>query len=209
MSNILVGATGSVAAVRIPKLYETLSEAGHTVKVVATSAAMYFFDKNSLPQGVLTQDSDEWPGGHYERGDAVRHIELRNWADLFLIAPLDANTMAKLAVGLCDNCLTCVCRAWDLTRPVIVAPAMNTLMWQNPFTRKHLRAIGADFGATHVPGHLDDELLIAQINDRAKRFRIVPPISKQLACGDVGVGAMAEVPEIVAAVQALLESGVQ
>ena len=117
--------------------------------------------------------------------------------------------MAKLAVGLCDNCLTCVWRAWDLTRPVIVAPAMNTLMWQNPFTRKHLRAIGADFGATHVPGHLDDELLIAQINDRAKRFRIVPPISKQLACGDVGVGAMAEVPVIVAAVNALLEVSVQ
>ena len=83
MSNILVGATGSVAAVRIPKLYETLSEAGHTVKVVTTNAALYFLDKNNLPQGVLTQDSDEWSGGHYERGDSVRHIELRNWQTCF------------------------------------------------------------------------------------------------------------------------------
>ena len=112
-------------------------------------------------------------GGRYDRDDAVLHIELRKWADVFVIAPLDANTLAKLAVGLCDNCLTCVWRAWDLAKPVVLAPAMNTLMWQHPFTRRHLRAIAADVGAAHIPGHLDDEQLIAQINDRSKTLRIV------------------------------------
>ncbi len=203
MANVLLGATGSVAAVRVPRLYDELTAAGHAVRVVATDAATYFFDPAPLREH-LTLDADEWPGQRYERGDLVRHIELRNWADLFLIAPLDANTLAKLAVGLCDNCLTCVWRAWDPARPVVLAPAMNTLMWRHPFTRKHLRAVAADFGAMHVPGHLDEESLVRQINDRAKGLRIVAPIEKELACGDVGVGAMAEVPAVVAAVSSVL-----
>jgi len=186
--------------------------------VVATQSSLYFFDPAQLDplhpaapvrnRDVVYLDDDEWPGGaegrRYQREDAVLHIELRRWAEVFLIAPLDANTLAKLAVGLCDNCLTCVWRAWDMARPVVLAPAMNTLMWEHPFTRKHLRAVAADFGAMHVPGHLEDEALVAQINDRAKGLRIVGPISKRLACGDVGVGAMAEVPEVVAAVTRML-----
>jgi phosphopantothenoylcysteine decarboxylase len=205
MSNVLLGATGSVAAVRVPDLYAQLTAAGHAVKVVATDAATYFFDPAPL-RHALTLDADEWPGERYARGDRVAHIELRNWAEVFAIAPLDANTMAKLAVGLCDNCLTCVWRAWDPAKPVVLAPAMNTLMWEHPFTRKHLRAVAADFGAMHVPGHLDEASLVRQINDRAKGLRIVGPISKALACGDVGVGAMAEVSEVVAAVTTALAS---
>lgn len=149
----------------------------------------------------MFRDADEWPGERYSRGDTVLHIELRKWADLFLIAPLDANTLAKLAVGLCDNCLTCVWRAWDAARPVVLAPAMNTLMWENPFTKRHLRSLAADAGAGHIPGHLTDVQLIAQINDRSKTLRIVPPVEKELACGDVGVGGLAEVADIVAAVR--------
>lgn len=203
MANVLIGATGSVAAVKVPMLVDGLTAAGHSVKVVATDAATYFFDPAPL-RDILTLDADEWPGDRYTRGDAVAHIELRKWADLFVIAPLDANTLAKLAVGLCDNALTCVWRAWDLSKPVVLAPAMNTLMWEHPFTRKHLRAVGADFGASHVPGHLEGETLIRQINDRAKGLHIVPPISKLLACGDVGVGAMAEVPDVISAVSQVL-----
>ena len=60
------------------------------------------------------------------------HIEFRKWADLLVVAPLDANTLAKFALGLSDNFLSCVFRAWDFARPVILAPAMNTLMWQSP-----------------------------------------------------------------------------
>ncbi len=201
MANILIGATGSVAAVRIPALVNSLIADGHSVKVVATDAALYFFELDSFE---VYRDSDEWPGERYQRDDPVLHIELRKWADLFLLAPLDANTLAKLAVGLCDNCLTCVWRAWDPAKPVILAPAMNTFMWENAFTRKHLRAIAADFGASHVPGHLDDDMLIAQINDRAKRFRIVKPIVKMLACGDTGIGGLAELPDLTLAVREML-----
>ena len=75
-------------------------------------------------------DEDEWPGRadgqKYQRNDEVLHIELRRWAELFIVAPLDANTLAKLVNGLSDNCLTCVWRAWDPERPVVLAPAMNT-----------------------------------------------------------------------------------
>lgn len=203
MANVLLGATGSVAAVRVPVLFEQLTGRGHAVKVVATDPATYFFDPAPL-RDHLTLDADEWPGERYARGDAVRHIELRRWADLFVIAPLDANTLAKLAVGLSDNCMTCVWRAWDWAKPVVLAPAMNTLMWQHPITRKHLKSLAADFGAAHIPGHFDEETLVRQINDRAKALRVVAPIAKELACGDVGTGAMAEVPAIADAVDEML-----
>lgn len=196
MANLLLGATGSVAAIKVPELVAAFTAAGYAVKVVTTDAACYFFDTEPL-KDILTRDADEWPGGRYERGDDVRHIELRKWADLFVIAPLDANTLAKLSVGLCDNALTCVWRAWDPAKPVVLAPAMNTLMWQNAFTRRHLRAIAADFGGGHLPGHLTEDELIPLINDRCPRLRVAAPISKELACGDVGVGAMAAVGEIV------------
>ncbi len=204
MANVLIGATGSVAAVRVPALYDALVAEGHAVKVVATDAATYFFDVNFHGEKVVFLDSDEWPGERYQREDAVLHIELRKWADVFLIAPLDANTLAKFALGLCDNCLTCVWRAWDTAKPVVLAPAMNAFMWQHPFTKRHLRSIGADCGASHVPGHLDDAALIAQINDRAKTLRIVSPVEKRLACGDTGIGGLAEVPDLVAAVRDML-----
>lgn len=199
MSNILLGLTGSVAAVKAPELVAALRAANFDVTAVATDAATYFFNPAALGCD-LVRDADEWPGERYERGDSVRHIELRKWADLFLIAPLDANTLAKLALGLCDNCLTCVWRAWDPAKPVVLAPAMNTLMWENSFTRRHLRSIAADFGAGHLPGHLDQDQMIPLMNDRCKGLRVVAPVSKALACGDVGVGAMASVADIVEAV---------
>jgi phosphopantothenoylcysteine decarboxylase len=203
MANVLLGVTGSVAAVKTPEVVAALAGDGHAVKVVATTAAVYFFDREPL-RAVLTTDADEWPGDRFSRGDPVLHIELRKWADVFAIAPLDANTLAKLAVGLSDNCLTCVWRAWDPAKPVVLAPAMNTLMWQNPFTRRHLRALAADFGAGHLPGHLDEDLLVTLMNERCRGLRVAPPVSKLLACGDVGVGAMAAVPDVAAAVRASL-----
>lgn len=209
MANVLLGVTGSVAAVRVPALFDAFTTAGHAVKIVATNVATYFFDPSPLrAKQTLILDEDEWPGradgGRYERGDEVMHIALRKWADIFAIAPLDANTLAKLAVGLCDNCLTCVWRAWDTARPVVLAPAMNTLMWQHPFTRRHLRSLAADAGAGHIPAHLADDALIQQINDRSPTLRIVSPIIKTLACGDTGIGALAEVADVVAAVQTML-----
>jgi phosphopantothenoylcysteine decarboxylase len=214
---ILLGVTGSVAAIRTPELFQSLRQAGHQVKIVATQASLYFFDpagidpthpnKHERNRDVVILDEDEWPGRdrgeHYRRDDPVLHIELRRWADLFLIAPLDANTLAKLAAGLADNCLTCVWRAWEPTRPVMIAPAMNTLMWEHPLTARHLRQLAADAGADPVPNDLDLEGLIDWMNQKCPKLRVVPPVSKRLACGDVGVGAMAEVSEIVKAVSAM------
>jgi phosphopantothenoylcysteine decarboxylase len=82
-------------------------------------------------------------------------------------------------------------------------------MWQHPFTRRHLKAIALDAGAAHLPLHLDDAQLIAQINDRSPTLRIVAPVVKPLACGEVGIGALAEVPDIVAAVHDLLQRSAQ
>jgi phosphopantothenoylcysteine decarboxylase len=218
VAHILLGVTGSVAAIRVPELYRQLRLAGHAVKVVATRSALYFFGPAGLdPIGgeqprrnptVVILDEDEWPGREqgqlWQRDDPVLHIELRRWADLFVIAPLDANTLAKLANGLSDNCLTCVWRAWDPARPVVLAPAMNTLMWQHPLTSRHLRQLAADYGGGDVPAGLDLEGVTAWMNRHCLRLRIVGPQSKRLACGDVGIGAMADVAEIAAAVGAAL-----
>ncbi|HKI30899.1 MAG TPA: flavoprotein [Gemmataceae bacterium] len=215
MANVLLGATGSVAAVRVPDLYRQLRLAEHAVKVVATRAALYFFDPVTLnperPErdpDIVILDEDEWPGRDagqlWQRDDPVLHIELRKWADLLVIAPLDANTLAKLANGLSDNCLTCVWRAWDTARPVVLAPAMNTLMWLHPLTGRHLRQLAADSGGGDVPAGLDLDAVMAWINERCPRLWVVGPQSKRLACGDVGVGAMADVAEVVAAITAAL-----
>jgi phosphopantothenoylcysteine decarboxylase len=178
MANVLLGVTGSVAAIYTLQLYDALRQAGHHVKIVATQSACYFFDLASLAstngqrnKNVVILDEDEWPGERYQRGDPVLHIELRRWADAFVIAPLDANTLAKLALGMTDNCLTCVYRAWDRAKPIVLAPAMNTLMWEHPVTARQLAQIGEDMRTA---------------------LHIVCPISKKLACEEVGVGAMAE-----------------
>ena len=186
MANVLLGVTGSVAAIYTPQLYDALCQAGHRVKTVATKSACYFFDVGQRDKDIVILDEDEWPGERYQRGDPVLHIELRRWADVFVIAPLDANTLAKLALGITDNCLTCVYRAWDPAKPVILAPAMNTLMWQHPVTARHL---------TQVAGDLRGAL------------SVVEPIEKKLACDDVGLGAMAERPALLAALAARKTSG--
>ncbi|HEX4591998.1 MAG TPA: flavoprotein, partial [Gemmataceae bacterium] len=171
MAKILLGVTGSVAATRTPALVTALRGQGHQVRVVATRASLYFFDvaevvaaEASRDSAIMTIDADEWPGDRYRRDDPVVHIELRRWADLFLIAPLDANTLAKVAVGLADNCLTCVWRAWDIARPVILAPAMNTLMWEHPLTGRHLRQLASDAAGRDPPAGLTAEQLIAWTN---------------------------------------------
>jgi phosphopantothenoylcysteine decarboxylase len=92
---------------------------------------------------------------------------------VFLIAPLSANSLAKIANGLCDNLLTCVVRAWDFRKPLLVAPAMNTYMWESPFTEQHLGAC------------------------RKLGVKVIAPVEKRLACGDVGNGGMAA-PDVVA-----------
>jgi phosphopantothenoylcysteine decarboxylase len=207
MSRIILGATGSVAAVRIPALFAALRAQGHQVRVVATEPALYFFDPDELGPadpsagGPLYRDADEWPGLRYRRDDPVLHVAFRGWADLLVVAPLDANTLAKFALGLCDNFLTCLFRAWDFRKPVVLAPAMNTLMWDSPVTRRHLRQLLAD----HGDGDAADGWTLGEAAEvfarHAPGLVLVPPQSKRLACGDVGLGAMAEVVVIAETVR--------
>eukprot|EP00455_Lapot_gusevi_P017059 TRINITY_DN1899_c0_g1_i1.p1 TRINITY_DN1899_c0_g1~~TRINITY_DN1899_c0_g1_i1.p1 ORF type:complete len:237 (+),score=46.98 TRINITY_DN1899_c0_g1_i1:54-713(+) len=176
---ILLGLTGSVASIKAIELIARLRTLGD-LRVVYTKAAAHFIDVHILrlehESLELFNDDDEWKSWN-GRGDPVVHIELRKWADIFVIAPLSANSLAKLANGLSDNLLSCVARAWDFGRPLLVAPAMNTLMWQHPFTSRHLDSL-ASLGVV-----------------------IIPPVSKTLVCGDTGVGAMASIDTIAETVQ--------
>ncbi|TPX32628.1 hypothetical protein SmJEL517_g04272 [Synchytrium microbalum] len=179
--HILIGATGSVASIKIPLLHD---EMGVEIRIVTTEHALHFFKPDDVKPAEVLTDADEWKAWK-KMSDPVIHIDLRNWADLMVIAPLDANTLAKLAQGLSDNLLTCILRAWAPTRPVLICPAMNTYMWDHPFTAKHLKILQDELG-----------------------YKVIPPISKILACGDVGVGAMAQVDEIARVVMETLDSSV-
>ena len=221
MARVLLGVTGSVAAVKTPDLAAALRAAGHDVKVAATDSALAFFDPAALSgdaagapeaesalrvrgQSSVYLDADEWPKDRlFAVGEPVLHIELRKWAEVLVIAPLDANTLAKISLGLCDNLLTCVYRAWDFARPVALAPAMNTMMWDHPATARHLRQLMQDHGGGVPIPHLDAEALSDTINSICTTLRIVKPVSKRLACGDEGMGGMAPLEEIVAAIEAV------
>lgn len=204
MARILLGATGSVASVRVPALCSALLKQGHEVRVATTAPALYFFDRADLPRSVvLCRDADEWPEPRYARGDEVLHIELRRWADLLVVAPLDANTLAKFALGISDNLLACLYRAWDFSKPVVLAPAMNTLMWNKPATKRHLAQLWLDqTDAAEPPADWSLETAADHFAARAPSIILIPPQSKRLACGDVGVGAMAEAPAIAEVVRA-------
>ena len=218
MARVLLGLTGSVAAIRAPELVAALINADHDVRVMATASALRFFDPERLPARALHAeaphttaphtDDDEWsfprsPDGRWSRGDRVLHIELRQWAELLLLAPLDAHTLGKIAVGLSDNLLTCVFRAWEHPRPIVLAPAMNTLMWESPQTARHLRTLLEDHGvegAALPRARLPEAYLPHFGEPSCPHLHLVGPISKRLACGDTGVGGMASVEELVEAV---------
>lgn len=179
--NILLGVTGSVAATLTPRLISAFAASGvyGEVQVAATASSLYFWKMEDNADARVWTDDDEWESKRYVRGQPIRHIELRKWADVLVIAPLSADTLAKLAHGRADNLLTCVARAWDLRKPVVVAPAMNTMMWNHPATAEHLATLRRWYG---------------------ERFVLVPPVAKKLACGDEGIGAMADITDIVQAV---------
>ena len=208
MAKILLGVTGSVAAIKIEELATRLINLNHELKIVLTNHAGYFVSPATLEiicgKDSLFTDASEWPKKTYSRDDKVLHIELRKWAELFIIAPLDANTLGKIALGLADNCLTSIWRARDISTPVILAPAMNTQMWQKPATSRHLALIAEENGfLLSNPSNPDYACEI--INNSVKNLRVLQPEEKLLACGDIGVGAMASIEKIAETVEQLLQ----
>lgn len=97
-------------------------------------------EKEPHPNLRIWHDADEWDTWR-GRNDPVVHIELRRWADILLIAPMSANTLGKIAMGLCDNLLTNVVRAWNAQYPILVAPAMVAYAYSHPATKHHLKTI--------------------------------------------------------------------
>ncbi len=175
--NLLLGITSSIAAYRIPNLVSSLKKLDHEIITLMTESSKAFVAPQALSvmsQNVSYTDEDEW-----QYTEHVVHIELAKWCDVFLIAPLSANSLAKIANGICDNLLTSTVRALG-TKPLIVAPAMNTRMWENPLTRLHLDQL-SDF----------------------YNVQIIEPVEKVLADGDEGIGGLAEDDTIIAHIQAL------
>ncbi|GAA6008740.1 hypothetical protein JCM11491_003417 [Sporobolomyces phaffii] len=177
--HVLLAASGSVASIKLPLIVRELLEFDKVrVQVVATKSSLHFFDKEELEREhggrvKVWTDEEEWAGWS-KVGDPILHIELRRWADLVLVAPCSANTLAKLTQGLCDNILTSLLRALPRHVPVTLYPAMNTHMYSHPLTSKQLAFVRDELG-----------------------YRVEGPVPKKLACGDVGMGAMTEWSDIV------------
>ncbi|MDR1387114.1 MAG: phosphopantothenoylcysteine decarboxylase [Propionibacteriaceae bacterium] len=176
MGHVLLGVSGSVAAYKAIDLAHRLTRAGWAVDVVLTAAARRFV--TDLAFQSLTGrrvHSDQ-----FERGDPaqIEHIELARRADLALLAPATADLIGQLAHGLAPDLLTSAMLAWR-GRPVLLAPAMNTAMWENPLVQANLRRL-TDLG-----------------------YQLIEPRVAQLACGETGPGALADLDQIMARVEAL------
>lgn len=189
--HLLLAASGSVATIKLPLIiYSFKNHPNLSIRVIVTKAATQFLAGQSPEQPTISSlalfpnvdaiyfDEDEWIEP-WTRHSKILHIELRRWAHLLAIVPMSANLLAKVTGGLCDDLLTNVIRAWDVKRAIIAAPAMNQMMWQSPITAKQLTTLAEEWDW----------------------FEILSPQVKELACGDVGPGAMCDWHEIVAVIE--------
>lgn len=176
--NVVLGVTGSIAAHRAIEVASQLVKAGCTVRVVMTPDAQRFVTAlpfKTLSRGpVITDLYDE------EEGWKPSHIRVADEAELMLVAPATANTLAKLAHGLADDALGCVALALNPGVPLLVAPAMNGKMWMHPATQ-------------HNVGLL-----------KARGVEILGPDSGMLSCGYEGLGRMLSVESVVGRVLEIL-----
>jgi len=176
---VVLGVTGSIAAYKAAELVRLMVKAGWNVHVVMTEAASRFVTPLTFrtlsrnPVGVDAFDEpDDWMPGH---------IALAERADVVVIAPCTANVLAKMAHGLADDLLTATVLA---TRaPVVIAPAMNTGMWENQATQANLATV------------------------RSRQALIVEAVAGELACGTTGPGRMAEPEAVLEAVQRVVHRG--
>ncbi len=177
MKNIVLGVTGSIAAYKAADIANSLTKQGYSVNVIMTDAARKFI--TPLTFQTLTKNKVHTDMFADYEPDKVHHISLARGADLMLIAPASADIIAKLACGICDDMLSTVCLALRGT-PVLICPAMNTAMYENPATQRNMKTL-ADQGV-----------------------QFIEPKAALLACGDTGKGALADVADIVEAVNKLL-----
>lgn len=199
--HILLAASGSVATIKLSHIAKALTAYSNvSIRIVLTPSAEKFLQGQSdeIPSLKHVEQIENVDGVHFDpdewkkpwiRGDKILHIELRRWAHILLIAPLSANTLAKMVNGISDNLLTSVLRAWDTTgmvdsreKKVFVAPAMNTAMWRHPITAKQVRTLEEEVGWREW-------------------VRVLRPMEKELACGDTGDGAMRDWREIVKVIE--------
>ena len=164
--NILVGITSSIASYKIYELIRLYKKKGHNVKVVLTQNALQFVS----PLVIETLSENKCFYNQFETRENVEHIALADWADVFILAPASANTISKIAQGFADNLLTSVfCAYFGYKKPILIAPAMNTGMWENPIMQeniKKLKSLGCSFAE---------------------------PQNGFLACGTTGKGRLADI----------------
>jgi phosphopantothenoylcysteine decarboxylase / phosphopantothenate---cysteine ligase len=189
MARILLGVTGGIAAYKALELTRLAMKAGHAVRVVQTEAAGRFVGAASFagitgaPVLVTEWEPDPlrgtFPGDPAPAHAPLSHLELVERADVFLIAPASANTIAKLAAGQADNLLCAAALA--CRKPLLVAPAMNNAMYDHPATRANLETL------------------------RARGVTVLEPGTGALGSpGEWGIGRLPEPPELLAAVEAAL-----
>jgi phosphopantothenoylcysteine decarboxylase/phosphopantothenoylcysteine decarboxylase/phosphopantothenate--cysteine ligase len=179
VNTLILGVTGSIAAYKSADIANRFVKDGIDVHVIMTASARQFI--TPLTFQTLTGRNvytDMFEPVFYED---VRHISLAKKADALLIAPATANGIAKIAAGIADDYLSTVAlAAWE--KPLFIAPAMNSAMWENPVTQENLAKL------------------------KTRGAFIIEPKEARLACGDLGKGAMADVEVIVRIVRGYAKS---
>ena len=174
--HILVGISGGIAAYKIPELIRGLVKAGAEVRVATTRHALEFVTELTL----------QTVSGHPVYSDvfaainahATEHISLPEWCDAMIVAPATANVVAKMAAGIADDALTTTICSCVARKPILIAPAMNDKMWENPATQHAVETIRS-----------------------WQNVRVIEPAEGPLACGVVGKGRMPEAEELQEALE--------
>ena len=167
--NIVLGISGGIAAYKTPELVRRLKEHGANIRVVMTDGAKAFITPLTLQAVSGNAVSDSLLNTEAEL--AMGHIELAKWADLILIAPATADLIARITHGLANNLLTTICLASDA--PLVIAPAMNQQMWHAQATQANINIL------------------------KSRNITLWGPGAGEQACGDVGLGRMLDVPDLV------------
>jgi phosphopantothenoylcysteine decarboxylase/phosphopantothenate--cysteine ligase len=183
--HVLVGITGGIAAYKVGYLVRDLVKSGAEVKVMMTEAGTRFVAP--LTFSALSKNSvftDLWTTNQSSDSDiSTQHIDLANWADVLVIAPASANTIAKLAYGISDNLLAVVALA--TTRPIILAPTMDSEMYLNPVTQNNLTSL------------------------KERGYCVIPPVEGELASGLSGPGRLPEIKIIIETIGKILDQSHQ